>query len=203
MITSGEISVGLYGAWRLAKGDKSGLAFFDATAEGALRSFHAALLALPIAALYLGLDLSQQPISAPLLKVLVVFLLAFALDWAAYPLVVMQMAPAMNCDDKVLLYIPALNWARVLELIVLMPAAFAGVIFPEGLAGLIRLVLMGAVMVYHWFVAKSALGVTGAQAAFLVLLNMVLGIVIGLWALALVGARAAETGAKVGAALSS
>ncbi len=205
VITAGEISAGLYGAFRLAKGDRSGLAFFDATPEGALRSFHAALVALPVAALFLGLDLTHQTVAAPAIKVVVVFLLAFALDWGVYPLLVLKMAPTMGCEDKVMLYIPALNWARVLELVALLPGAIAGVILPEGAAGLIRLALMGLVLAYHWFVARAALGITGGQAAFLVGLNLVLGFLIGLWALALVsGPRAAsQTGLLLGPALNT
>ncbi|MDX1486175.1 MAG: hypothetical protein R3229_17010 [Alphaproteobacteria bacterium] len=186
MITVREISTGIYGAWRLALGDKSGLTYFDATAEGALRSFHAALIALPIASVYLALDLGRQEITAPVAMVVVVFLLSFALDWAAFPLAVLRLAPMMGFDDRVLRYIPALNWARVLELVVLMPAAMVGMGDPLAMGALLRLILMVAVLVYHWFVAKTALEVTGGQAALLVAINLLLGFMIGLWGFSLV-----------------
>ncbi len=186
MITVRELSSGLYGAWRLAHGDRAGLAYFDASANGAMRSFHAALVALPIAILFLGLDLTQQEFTTPGLRIALVFLLAFALDWAAFPLVVLGLAPMMNCDDHVLRYIPALNWARVLELVVLLPAAVVGVAEAGGMGALFRLILMMIVLVYHWFVAKAALEVTGPQAAFLVGLNLVMGFIISLWALSLI-----------------
>ncbi|MCH8917751.1 MAG: hypothetical protein IIC52_06820 [Proteobacteria bacterium] len=118
--------------------------------------------------------------------IVLVFLLAFALDWAAFPLAVLALAPSMDFEDHVLRYIPALNWARVLELVVLLPAAAIGGAEPGGLGVLFRLALMIIVLVYHWFVAKSALEVTGPQAAFLVGLNLVMGFIISLWALSLI-----------------
>ena len=186
MITVRELSAGLYGAWRLAHGDKAGLAYFDASAEGAMRSFYAALVALPVATVLLALDLTHQEIDTPPARVALVFLLAFALDWAAFPLAVLKLAPMMGCDDRVLRYIPALNWARVLELVALLPAAAVGAADAGGMGAMLRLILMIVVLVYHWFVAKAALEVTGAQAAFLVGLNLIMGFVISLWALSLI-----------------
>ncbi len=186
MITIPEISSGLFGAWRLALGDKAGLSYFDATASGALRSFHAAFLALPLGILFLILDLTRQDLDAPGAMIALVFLLAFALDWAAFPLVVLKLAPMMGCDDHVLRYIPALNWARVLELAVLLPAAAVGAADAGGGGALLRLILMMVVLFYHWFVAKTALEVTAPQAAFLVGLNLVMGFIISLWALTMI-----------------
>ena len=182
MITVREISAGLFGAWRLAHGDKAGLGYFDASANGAMRSFYAAMVALPVATLFLALDLTHQEIDAPATKIALVYLLAFALDWAAFPLAVLKLAPMMGCDDRVLRYIPALNWARVLELVALLPAAAAGAVDAGGAGVLLRLILMMVILVYHWFVAKAALEVTGPQAALLVGLNLMMGFVISIWA---------------------
>ena len=186
MITVHELSMGLTGAWRLAHGDRAGLSYFDASANGAIRSFYAALLALPLATLFLGLDLANQDIDSPVAAIVLVFLLAFALDWAAFPLAVLGLAPMMGYEDNVLRYIPALNWARVLELVVLLPAAVLGAAEAGGIGAMFRIALMIIVLVYHWFVAKAALEVTGPQAAFLVALNLLMGFIISLWALSLI-----------------
>ena len=132
-----------------------------------------------------GLALGGQGLDAPVVAIGLVVLLAFALDWAAFPLAVLALAPSMDFEDHVLRYIPALNWARVLELVVLLPAAAIGGAEPGGLGVLFRLAQMISVLVYHWFVAKSALEVTGPQAALLVGPNLVLGFIISLLALSL------------------
>jgi len=186
VITVQEISAGLYGAWRLAQGDKSGRAYFNASAQGAKRSFYAALIALPITTVLLFLDFSHREIDAPAARVALVFLLAFALDWAAFPLVVLRLTPMMGCDTHILRYISALNWARILEPVILMPAAMASVLGAQGLGTLLSLILVITVLVYYWFVAKIALEVTGPQAAFLVGLNFVMGIIISILAVSII-----------------
>ncbi len=178
----GEATKGLYGAWRLAQGKRDGLAWFDASPAGALRSFHAALIAFPIATLLLAFDLSRIAVEASIPNIAIVYVLAYALDWAAYPLVVHGLGPAMGYQAHFLRYVPALNWSRVLELAALLPA---GVIMASGLAGpvlILPYILFGAIVLYHWFVAKAALDITGGKAAGLVGINLVLGVVISLWA---------------------
>lgn len=186
MITLGEITKGLYGACRLARGDRGGLAWFDASPEGALRSFYAALIAFPIASALLIFDLSRISVGASTLKIALVYVLAYALDWAAYPLVVHGLAPNMGYQAHFLRYIPALNWSRVLELAVLLPG---GAIIASGVGGplqILPLILFAAVVVYHWFVAKVALDISGGKAAGLVAVNFVIGITIGVWAQSLI-----------------
>ena len=48
MVTSREVVAALYGAYRLARFDPSGLALFDATIAGFSRSFFAAVLVAPV-----------------------------------------------------------------------------------------------------------------------------------------------------------
>lgn len=186
MITAAEISAGLYGAWRLARGDEAGLDYFDATPQGALRSFHAALLALPIVVLFQTVELSQHElIAASPGKIAIVTILTFALDWAAYPLIVLKMAPNMGFDDKVMRFIPALNWARVLSVGALVIATLIGMAVGGGVSILFSFILTALVLVYHWFVAKASLQITGGQAALLVAIDLVMTYIIGVWGLSL------------------
>jgi hypothetical protein len=175
VITAAEISAGLYGAWRLARGDRAGIDYFDATPEGAWRSFQAAFIALPVVVLFRGVELmDHELITASGPKIIIVTVLSFAIDWTAYPLLVLKMAPSMGFDDKVLRFIPALNWARVLSLAALVIATLIGMAVSGGVSVMFSLALTGLVLVYHWFVAKSALEIGGGQAAFLVAFNLVL-----------------------------
>jgi len=184
VITAAEIVAGLYGAWRLARGDKGGLAYFDATPEGAWRSFQAAFIALPVVVLFQGTELmNHELITASGPKIIIVTILTFVIDWATYPLLVLKMAPAMGFDDKVLRFLPALNWARVLSVAALVIAALIGMAVGGGVSVLVSLALTGLVLVYHWFVAKAALEITGSQAAFLVAIDLVLTYLIGIWGL--------------------
>jgi hypothetical protein len=184
VITAAEISAGLYGAWRLARGDKAGLDYFDATPEGAWRSFQTAIIALPVVVLFRGYELmGHEMITASGPKIIIVTVLSFALDWFLYPLLVLKMAPVMGFDDKVLRFIPALNWARVLSLAALVIATLLGMAAGDSILVLFNIALTGLVLVYHWFVTKSALGIRGGQAAFLVAFDLVITYLILIWGL--------------------
>ena len=186
MISLRETTAGLYGAWRLAHRDKAGLDWFDASATGAVRSFYAALIAFPLATIMLALDLSRISVAASAPKIAIVYVLAYVLDWAAYPLAVHWLVPTLGCEAHFLRYIPALNWSRVLELVILLPG---GVILASGVGGpvlILPAILFGAVVIYHWFVAKAGLDISGAKAAGLVAVNLVLGVIISVWAQSLI-----------------
>ncbi|MDH3475449.1 MAG: hypothetical protein OEM59_17350 [Rhodospirillales bacterium] len=183
-MTAAELSAGLYGAWRLARGDRAGLDYFDATPEGAWRSFQAAFIALPVVVLFQGVELmNHELITASGPKIIIVTILTFAIDWVAYPLLVLKMAPAMGFDAKVLRFLPALNWARVLSVAALVIATLIGLAVGRNVSVLFSLALTGLVLVYHWFVAKAALEISGGQAAFLVAIDLVLTYLIGIWGL--------------------
>lgn len=187
MISPREATAGLYGAWRLAHGDREGLDFFDASPEGAIRSFAAAVIALPVAAMLLWLEMTHMPAAASGGRVLLVFLLAYGLEWAAVPLAVYHLAPMLGCEDRFLRFVSAFNWARVLEAVAFLPAGAIVAAELGGILAVIPLIVLGAVIFYHWFVAKAALEVTGGQAAFLVALYVVIGLVISFWARSLIG----------------
>jgi len=65
MIDAKDTAGALYGLWRLARGDASGLDFFNATLEGFWRSFAAAVIIAPPASDLSVFDLSQDGRTAP------------------------------------------------------------------------------------------------------------------------------------------
>jgi hypothetical protein len=182
VITLSEVTRGIYGAWRLALGQRDGLAWFDASPTGALRSFFAALIAFPIATILLAFDLARFEVAASAPQIALVYTLAYALDWAAFPLVVHGLGPSLGYEAHFLRYIPALNWSRVMELAVLLPG---GIILGTGISGpllIIPALLFAAVVLYHWYVAKVALDISNGKAASLVAINIFIGVMISLWA---------------------
>ena len=74
-------------------------------------------------------------------------------------------------------FIIAYNWAAVLQNSFYLPFAILvqlGLI-PSEAAGLLNLLLLGLVLAYTWFVAKSALDISGAVAGGIIILD------VGLW----------------------
>ncbi len=186
MISLREITAGLYGAWQLALGKRGGLAHFDATPEGAWRSFAAGIIALPLVLFFQTQGiLESEMIKASTERVLIVSALAFILDWGAYPLLVLHLAPRFGFDDKVLRYLPAFNWGRLLGVIAVSLVSLVTMGIGGGAQLLFGFIVMGALIVYFWWVAKAALEISNGQAGFLVGIDLVITYFISAWAVRL------------------
>jgi len=171
----------LYGALRLARLDAGGMVHFNATVEGFWRSFFAAVLVLPLYAIDVvtGFPPDANPDVEPLRYVLVDGL-TYVIAWFAYPVVMVSLTRAMGCWERFVPYIVAYNWCAVWQNVLLMPVALLGDagILPGDLATFLFLAVLGFVLVYVWFVARTALALPPFTCAAIVILDLALGIVI-------------------------
>ena len=186
MISLREVSAGVFGAWRLAHGDRSGLNWFDATANGAARSFWAGVIALPAYIVLLGLEFSENPVNAGPMQLIMVYAISYVLDWASFPLAMRSISTSMGKGKHYYRYVSALNWARVVEVAVFLPAAILGSMSSNGMFALIPVILLIAILIYHGFIAVVALEASKAEAGMVVPMNLGLSIIISLWARSLV-----------------
>jgi len=175
-----EVLYGLYGAWRLALLDRGGMNYFDRSLAGFWKSFFAAALVAPAYLILVALDLAESGTDAGVLRIFVVHSSAYALSWVAFPLAALHICDAIGKHDSFFGYIVALNWAEVVQAVVLFPVlllngAMGGAASPFGLVtAAVYLLVLG----YQWFVTRSALGVAGLGAAGFVALDLVIGILI-------------------------
>lgn len=178
MIVS-EAIVSLYGAWRLARLDSRGLEVFDKTPAGAIRSFYAAVLVAPMyAAVVLMLPAAHAGSGG--IRWLLVETIAYVVSWLAYPVVVEQLTRSMGCRERFEGYLSAYNWSMVLQNAVLLPIAglTALDVLPGDLIQILWLIAIVAIMVFLWFIARTALQVSAFVAAGLVLLDELLSLLI-------------------------
>ncbi len=176
MITARETTFALYGAYRLARVDPKGLFYFDATIEGFWRSFYAALLVAPAYVILLALDLANRPVTAGPAKLVLVEGIAYVISWTAFPLAMTRFARRLDRSDHYIRYIVAHNWAIVLETAVLLPAAAIAASAPAAVA--LPFLATLAILLYEWYIARTALEITGGQAAAVVALSVILDIII-------------------------
>lgn len=174
MITAREATFALYGAYRLARVDRRGLGYFDATVEGFWRSFYAAVLVAPAYVILLALHVGDRPVTAGPAKLVLVEGIAYVIVWTAFPLAMVYAARWLGRSHHYIRYIVARNWAGVLEMAVLLAAVAASAAGGEALL----LLAFIAILVYQWYVALTALEITGWQAAAVVALSAILEIVI-------------------------
>ena len=179
MLTTREAVLSLYGAWRLARLDVGGMAFFDTSLGGFWRSFYAALFVAPLYAALLVLNYAEDT-AAALPRYASVEAIAYVINWFAFPLVMVVMSRVLEREERYLGYIVAYNWAAVLQSFFLMPFVMLEVsgALPDGLAGGLVMVVLSAVLLYTWFVTRTALAIGTAVAVGVVVVDLILSLFI-------------------------
>lgn len=180
MVSLDETFRSLYGAWRLARFDPAGLDYFNVGTDGFWRSFFAAVLVLPLYLILLGLRYQTASEHVPAARFFGIEIIAFIIAWLAFPVVMISVAAAIGREQFFVRYIIANNWASVLQNGVYLPIVILGIlgVLPEAASGFLSLVALLWVMAYSWFIARSALDITGGAAAGIVGLDLLISILI-------------------------
>jgi hypothetical protein len=169
-----EVLSGLYGAYLLAWFDPSGMANFNLTVEGFWRSFFAAVLVAPAYAILVAIQLSA---GAEDFNPALVFLtegIGYVLAWCAFPLVAIVLTRLLGLDRNYVALIVAVNWSAVLQTGAFLAVLLLGLILPDGLGTLTVTLTTLAILIYQWFVIRTALGTTGGIALMLLLVDLVI-----------------------------
>jgi hypothetical protein len=175
-----EVQQAFAGTFRLARGDRTGLACFDRSLDGFWRSFRAALLCYPLYLALLTMRVSPAKWQAAGALVIVVETIAYVVAWVAFPLAMLTVARWLGRGHRYFDFMVPYNWWQLPQslLFVLVGAQSAGGVFPAAAAQTIELAAVVAVLVYEWYIARVALEITAAVAGLVVLIDLALGIVI-------------------------
>lgn len=170
-----EILNCVYGAWRLARLDATGVQYFDDSPAAALRSFFAAVLVAPAFVIALLLGDHRAPAIGPQAIVLVV-LLSYCLSWAAYPVIAFRICQVIDREKAFFRFLSASNWASVIaaHLALVVAVLNGGGIVPEALAPLLELAMFSYLVTYQWFITRHCLAVgLGAAIGFVALQSLI------------------------------
>ncbi len=169
-----EIAYALYGTWRLAHLDASGLKYFDASLDGFWKSFFAAVLVAPAYVLIIFTEFAgaEGTASAGVVRIFLVEALVYVILWATFPLIMYYLAEQIDHSDQYKGFVVAQNWASVIQMLILLPVVLlsAGAFLPEALLAALSFAVSLLVLGYMWFITRSALNVSGAMATGIVLL---------------------------------
>ena len=179
-----EIFNSIYGAWRLARLDPSGMRYFSLTIEGFWRSFFAAIVVAPIY-IYIRVIRPAAPVveGAPPVDAapnLVVDIGAYIVGWVAFPVLMILLARLLNVSGQYVSFIVAYNWANVVQWALFgVAATIAAALGAEtGLGAVLNLAALAAVLFYQWFIARTALMTSAYVAAGIVVIDVLLGLII-------------------------
>ncbi len=175
-----QITVGLAGAVRLAKLDTSGFDYFEDTTDAFWRSFLAAWVVAPLFVLYLIVGYLSTDHVDSFAHYLIIELLAYAIAWLAFPLVMLNLARPLDREDRVVRYLVAFNWISVVQNAVYMPIVILGITgaLGDGLANMMALVVFLWVLGLTFFVTRKALELPAATTAGIVVMDLLLGVLI-------------------------
>lgn len=178
----------LYGAYRLARLDATGMSHFDVSADGFWKSFFAAVIVAPLYVLFLLLHFQAGENDASFFRYVSIETIAYVITWVLFPLVMAGMTKFLGREDKFIAYIIAYNWASVWQNAVYLPVQIliaAGVLSAEAGASFSIAVLM-AVLFYVWFITRTALDVPVSTAAAIVVIDLLLSVLVNGFAVSMI-----------------
>lgn len=182
MLTMPETMKALQGAYRLARFDKGGLAHFENTSQGAMRSFYAAALVAPFYVLFVASRRADGDMGVDPWRAAIIEGIAYVIAWVAFPLVMAWLARIIDRERRYLLFVSAYNWCQVPQyaLHLGVALALAAGMMGEEAAAFFGVITFLYVLAYTWFVVRGALDISGVVAAGIVGVDFLVGMMIKL-----------------------
>jgi len=176
-----EMRLALVGCLRLARGDRGGLSCFDRSLDGFWRSFRAAVISYPLYLVLLAMRVSMAEWErSGGWRIVAVETIGYVVAWVAFPLLMLEVTRWIGRAHRFFDFTVPYNWCQVPQslLFVLVGLVSAGGMLSTQTSEAIDIVAAVATLVYEWFIARVALDTTGLIAVFVVLLDLVLGVLI-------------------------
>ena len=181
-----EIISSVYGAWRLARFDASGMTYFKLSVEGFWHSFFAAVLIAPAYVILLLLRKNDRvvdaasPVSIANDPNLIFEFFTYFSGWIIWPLAMLLIARLFGRLQNYVAYIIVYNWVNVIQISLLLPIALIiySSILPEGISALLGIIVTMLIFFYLWFITRTALHVREWAAATIVTIDILLGLAV-------------------------
>lgn len=179
MISRIEFAAAIAGVRGLARFDSRALGFFDATLAGFWRSYWAAAILAPFTAAMVARQAMLEPPDSPV-RFVISQAVGYALGWLAFPLAMVQIADMLGRRERYFTYMVSYNWFHLIEIALWGPLLVLGLAnaLPPAAEGFLSLIILGVLLGYEWFIAKTALKIEGGPAAALVAIDLLLNLVI-------------------------
>ena len=179
MITGQEATNGLYAAWRLFLRDRTAVNLIDGSPSGAIKSFFCALIVLP-AHVFLIFVRPTTLEDIGMVRLIAVDLIAFVIDWTAWPLAMAFIAPAIQRDEEYCRYVAARNWSAGPQYLLFLTLA---TLFGVGLVSkpvfhVLAVSIFLIVLLYDLFIIRVVLRVSAGTGIGLLVASALLGMII-------------------------
>ena len=174
------VTSGLNAALRLARGRADGVVLVSGDTATTANSFWAIAFCLPsvICRLIMTWVITGVPEGAAYLVGRE--LITFVLGWLIFVEVSHRLAAPLGRMERWGRFIAIWNWCNVIEGVLVVIGGVPGVLgVPDWIDQSCELITIGWALWLEWYATRLALGVGGGTAAGLVLLDQVIGIILG------------------------
>ncbi len=177
MTLPAAVANGLHAAFLLARGRATGLHFVSADMAGALRSFWAIPVALPPIILLRIMAWTESGLPARAGHILLRDLLVYLVSWLAFAVISARIAAAMGRGPLWPRFIAIWNWCNVVGNILITAGAIPGFLgAPPMVDQAAQLFVMGWALWLEWYAVRLSLATGPLFAAYLVMLDQVIGL---------------------------
>ncbi|MBL6931872.1 MAG: hypothetical protein ISR45_02900 [Rhodospirillales bacterium] len=175
-----ESTRAIFGAYLLARMDPRGMEYFRNTHGAFWRSFRVAVYIAPFYAILLAMRYAMGEVSTPPLRFITIEIIAYVIAWTAFPVIMDVITTATGRREKFVRYIIAYNWAAILQNMLYLPLAMLSVngFLPPDSGGFLGFIVLLVIMVYTWFITKTALEMPAGYAAGIVGIDLALSLLI-------------------------
>ncbi len=174
-----SLTTGLQAAWLLACGRAEGFRLVAVDNQPVGRSFWAMAACVPIIVATRLMDLTPASPDVSLLRLGARDLIVFAVAWLGYAVVSHRVAGVLGRGERWPRFIAAWNWCNVAENLLIVVGAVPGLLgAPPILDQAAQLFALGWAFWIEWYVTRTALGTTMLMAAWLVMLDESIGLMV-------------------------
>lgn len=182
MIVTQKTANAVLGALKLARFDVSGLKLMDASRDGFFNSFWAAAIIAPFFILFLSFKWQTGFVETNIIRFGVIETAVYVISWVLFPLIMIDVCKRFGWQTNYFAYGTARNWTVLIQNSLYLPIAMAdvaGLLEVSASAPILQIVFI-YMLIYSWFVARGALGISGLAASGVVALDLVIAILINI-----------------------
>lgn len=186
MNTLSTVTSGLSAALRLARGRADGVVLVADDAATAANSFWSILFCLPSVICQLLMTWVGTGVPKGAAYLIGRELLVFVLGWLVFVELSHRLAKPLGQARNWGRFVTIWNWCNVIEGIMVVVGNVPGVIgAPAWIDESCQLIMIGWALWLEWYATRLSFGISGGTAAALVLLDQIIGIILGSLAITL------------------
>jgi hypothetical protein len=181
MISVDKLASAIYGLWLLYKFDVRAWNHFDKSTRGFWSAYVVAAVLAPIQLTHAVLQYDPETTKLALIPFVIVQALSYVITWTLFPFVMLYISNMLGRGTRYLWHLVPYIWLQFpLALLLYTVQLFADIgILPSDILVLLTPMVLIASVVYGTFVAGIGLQVATSTALGLVVLDFVLGLLVG------------------------